>query len=145
MFLALMGPKTFVPLAAVSKKQTSVSKSTPEAEIVAIDHGMCKEGLPAAALWTTLLQRKVVIQLMEDNEAACRVLITGRNPSMKHMSRTQRIDICWLNERINEGDFVFINCTSEYQGGDILTKHCVDKRIWARNLMLIGHFTRTTH
>ena len=141
-FLALMGPRTFVPLAAVSKKQTSVSKSTPEAEIVAIDHGMCKEGLPAAALWTTLLQRKVVIQLMEDNEAACRVLITGRNPSMKHMSRTQRIDKCWLNERINEGDFVFINCPSEYQGGDILTKHCVDKRVWARNLMLIGHFTR---
>ena len=70
---------------------------------------------------------------MEDNEAACRVVIAGRNRSMKHMSRTQRIDIAWLNERYNAGDFVFINCPSEYQAGDILTKHNIDRRIWSRN------------
>jgi len=34
--LCLMGPNTFIPISAISKKQISVSKSTPEAEIVAL-------------------------------------------------------------------------------------------------------------
>ena len=44
-FMCLLGPTSFVPLAGVSKKQTSVSKSTPEAQIVAIDHGLSKHAL----------------------------------------------------------------------------------------------------
>lgn len=61
---------------------------------------------------------------------------------MRHMSRTQRIDVAWLNERFVAGDFLFIDCPSEYQGGDIFTKHCIDAVTWSRNLMLIAHFTR---
>ena len=114
--MALMGEHSFVPLAGVSKKQTSVSKSTPEAEIVAIDHGLCKEGLPALSLWEHILKRKLQLRLMEDNAAACRVLITGRNPSMRHMSRTQRIDVAWLSERYVAGDFRFVDCPSDFQG-----------------------------
>jgi len=58
------------------------------------------------------------------------------------MSRTQRIDIAWLNERYSEGVFRFVDCPSEYQAGDIFTKHCIDSVVWSRNLMLIAHFTR---
>jgi len=77
---------------------------------------------------------------MEDNSAACRVVITGRNPSMRHMSRTQRIDIAWLNERYSEKAFRFIECPSEFQAGDIMTKHFTDVKVWERNLNLICHF-----
>ncbi len=35
-FLVLVGKRTWFPLAAISKKQTCVSHSTPEAEIVAV-------------------------------------------------------------------------------------------------------------
>ena len=104
-FMCLVGPTSFVPLAGVSKKQTSVSKSTPEAEIVAIDHGMSKHGLPALSLWENLLGRKLSIRLMEDNSAACRVVITGRNPSMHHMIRTHRIDIARVNDHFSEKEF----------------------------------------
>ena len=141
-FMALVGEHSFVPLAGISKKQTSVSKSTPEAEIVAIDHGICKEGLPGIMLWEAILKKPIQIRLMEDNSAACRVVITGRNPSMRHMSRTQRIDVAWLNERFRDGSFCFVECPTEYQAGDIFTKHCTDSIIWSRNLMLIAHFTR---
>ena len=99
-FLCLVGPTSFMPLAAVSKKQTSVSKSTPEAEIVAIDHGLSKHALPALTLWENILGKQLSIRLMEDNAAACRVVITGRNPSMRHMSRTQRIDVAWINDNM---------------------------------------------
>lgn len=137
--MCLVGPTSFMPLAAVSKKQTSVSKSTPEAEIVAIDHGLSKHALPALSLWENILGKTMTIRLMEDNSAACRVVITGRNPSMRHMSRTQRIDIAWLNERFAEKTFLFIECPSEFQAGDLMTKYFTDAKVWERNLHLVGH------
>jgi hypothetical protein len=109
-----------------------VSKSTPEAEIVAIDHGLAKHALPALSLWESVLGKQMTIALMEDNSAACRVVITGRNPSMRHMSRTQRIDIAWLNERYVEKTFRFVECPSEYQAGDLMTKHFTDARVWKK-------------
>ena len=45
--LALYGPHSFFPLGAQSKKQTVVSHSTVEAEIVAADHAIWTSGLPA--------------------------------------------------------------------------------------------------
>jgi hypothetical protein len=138
-FMCLVGPTSFMPLAAVSKKQTSVSKSTPEAEIVAIDHGLSKHALPALSLWENILGKQFSIRLMEDNAAACRVVITGRNPSMRHMSRTQRIDVAWINERYVEKSFIFIECPSEYQAGDLMTKHFTDAKVWSRNVHLVGH------
>ena len=139
-FLCIVGPCSFFPLAGISKKQTSVSKSTPEAEIVALDHGVCKEGIPALALWTKILGRSMQIRVMEDNDAASRIIITSRNPSMRHMSRTQRIDVAWLNERFSGGDFGFVTCPSEFQAADIMTKSYTDVVVWRRNLILIGHF-----
>ena len=50
-FLALYGPHSFFPLAAQSRKQTVVSRSTVEAEIVAADHAIRMSGLPALPLW----------------------------------------------------------------------------------------------
>ena len=90
-FLCLVGPKSFVPLSAVSKKQTSVSKSTPEAEIVALDHGLCKEGLPALKIWELILNRTLKIKVQEDNQAAVRIICTGKNPSYEaHVSNPAR-------------------------------------------------------
>ena len=142
--ICLVGPRTYVPITAVSKKQTSVSKSTPEAEIVALDHGVAKEGMPLAQLWQFAIGQgtgmPVTVNCMEDNEAACRIIITGNNPNMRYMSRTQRIDISWLNEVYNEQIFRFVACPSHYQGADILTKACVDKVTWGRNLQTLGMF-----
>jgi hypothetical protein len=77
---------------------------------------------------------------MEDNQAASRVVITGKNPSMRHMSRTQRIDISWLNERYSDGDFEFIDCPSEYQAADIFTKFFSDLLFYVKWLCLLNKF-----
>jgi hypothetical protein len=39
-FLCVIGPRTFITLQGISKRQTCVSHSTPEAEIVAADHAI---------------------------------------------------------------------------------------------------------
>ena len=143
-FMCLLGPRSFMPLNALSKKQTSVSKSTPAAEIVSLDHAVYKLGLPALSMWEYLLGRRFRLRVMEDNETAIRVVITGHNPNMRHMSRTQRIDISALNERYHGGDFTFVTCPSQFEAGDILTKACTDAKVWGRNLMSVGHFRKGT-
>ena len=51
-YLSLNCPSgTHFPLAGISKKQTSVSHSTAEAEMVALNLGLRTEGLPALSLW----------------------------------------------------------------------------------------------
>ncbi|CAE7211779.1 unnamed protein product [Symbiodinium sp. CCMP2592] len=120
---------SFMPLNALSKKQTSGSKSTPEAEIVSLDHAVYKLGLPALSMWEYMLGHRFRLRVMDDNEAAIRVIITGHNPNMRHMSRTQRIDISALNERYHGGDFLFVTCPSQFEAGDILTKACTDAKV----------------
>ena len=46
-FLCVRGPRTFITLQGVSERQSCVSHSTPEAEIVAADHAIRTEALPA--------------------------------------------------------------------------------------------------
>ena len=101
--------------------------------------------MPLAQLWQFAIGqgtgKPITVNCMEDNEAACRIIIiTGNNPNMRYMSRTQRIDMSWLNEVYNEQIFRFVACPSHYQGADILTKACVDKVTWGRNLQTLGMF-----
>ena len=97
-FLALVGPHTFLPLAGISKRQTAVSHSTPEEELVAADHGVRVEGLPAVTLWNVLLKRDVSLVLCEDNESAACVIETARNPTMRHILRTHRVDLAFFTK-----------------------------------------------
>ena len=78
-FMALTGPSTFFPLNGVTKKQTCVSHSTPEAEIVAANAAVRLEGLPALQLWDVILERKVIATLLEDNQAIMQILKSDKN------------------------------------------------------------------
>ena len=49
--LCIFGSRTFVPISWVCKKQTSVSHSSTEAEIISLDAGLRMNGLPALDLW----------------------------------------------------------------------------------------------
>ena len=53
--LCLIGPHTFVPLSWLCKKQTAVSHSSTEAEIIALEAAMRMEGLPMLNLWSQVL------------------------------------------------------------------------------------------
>ena len=53
-FLCLVGPNTYFPLAAFSKKQTSVALSSTEAEVVCANVALRSLGLPSSASWSVL-------------------------------------------------------------------------------------------
>ena len=49
--LCVFGSHTFVPISWMCKKQTAVSHSSTESEIISLDTGLRLDGLPALELW----------------------------------------------------------------------------------------------
>ena len=97
-FACIRAKNTFFPLTAISKRQSCVSHSTPEAEIVAADHAIRSTGLPGLELWEALLGRPLQVEFMEDNEATIRIISTGKSQAMRHVGRTHRVDLAFLHE-----------------------------------------------
>ena len=127
-FLALYGPHSFFPLAAQSKKQTCVSHSTVEAEIIAADHAVRTSGLPALPLWEKILNRpQVVLQVYQDNQATARIMTTGRAPTLRHIQRTHCVSVAWLHERVIGPDIDLHDWMSDVMAAAIFTKHFVNR------------------
>ena len=53
--LCIFGSRTFVPVSWMCKKQSSVSHSSTESEIISLDAGLRMDGLPALDLWDTVI------------------------------------------------------------------------------------------
>ncbi len=138
-FLCMGGPDTFFPIQAISRKQTAVSHSTPEAEIVAADLAVRTIGVPCLSLWNEIFQRDVVCLFHEDNAAMIQVCRTGKNPNMRHMGRTHRVNVHWLHEVFQEAWMHLFYTTSATMRADIFTKGFDAPDAWAHALDLINH------
>jgi hypothetical protein len=138
-FLCMGGPDTFFPIQAISRKQTAVSHSTPEAEIVAADLSVRTIGVPSLSLWDKLFDRDVVCLFHEDNAAMIQVCRTGKNPTMRHMGRTHRVDVLWLHERFKEPWLHLFYTESKMMRADIFTKGFDQPEKWGHALDLINH------
>ena len=123
------------------KKQTSVSHSSRESEIISLDAGLRLDGIPALDLWDLIVvvltnttqnhdrtgrpvvcrdtnhghnkrsqeminvlnnidyvhsnvqssRQEALLYVFEDNKAVIKMIIDGRSPTMRHVSRTHRV------------------------------------------------------
>ena len=46
-------------------------------------------------------RQEASLYLFEDNEAVIKMIIKGRSPTMRHVSRTHRVALDWLFDRID--------------------------------------------
>ena len=46
-------------------------------------------------------RQDALLYVFEDNEAVIKMIIKGRSPTMRHVSRTHRVALDWLFDRIN--------------------------------------------
>ena len=145
--LCIFGSHTFVPISWMCKKQTAVSHSSTESEIISLDTGLRLDGLPALELWDLVVsvlgnvsrisdrtgqpvnevkkhhisqgrinvmenidsvpsnvqssRQEASLYVFEDNEAVIKMIIKRRSPTMRHVSRTHRVALDWLFDRIN--------------------------------------------
>ena len=54
--LCIFGSQTFVSISWMCKKQTSVSHSSTEAEVISLDAGLRMDGIPALDLWDLVIE-----------------------------------------------------------------------------------------
>ena len=110
-----------------AKKQTAVSHSTVEAEIVAADHALRTSGLPALILWEKLINRPLHLELNQDNQATARIMTTGKAPTLRHCKKTHCVSVAWIHERVRGQDASLNDCNTEVMAADIFTKHFVSR------------------
>ena len=200
--LCVFGSHTFVPKSWMCKKQTSVSHSSIESEIISLDARLRLYGIPALDLWDlivavlgntnqcheeqgdllmnkrevcspphTIQKRKqsqrvihdldnvdfipsnvksshqeALLYVFEDNSAVIKMIIKERSPTMRHVSRTQRVALDWLFDRISLDPQIQIKyIDTKNQIADILTKGNFRRDEWYHLLCLfdISQFSST--
>ena len=68
-------------------------------------------------------RQEALLYIFEDNEAVIKMIIKGRSPTMRHVSRTHRVALDWLFDRVNLDPKIQIKYVdTKNQLGDILTK-----------------------
>ncbi|CAE8592117.1 unnamed protein product [Polarella glacialis] len=137
-FLGIYGKNTFVPVAAQAKKQSCVSQSTPEAELVAANLALRTQGLPALDVFDKVFGRKVKLFFEEDNNMAISTIKAGYSNTMRHLGRTHRVSLRWMHEVSLDEQCEIRRCDTLLQAADIFTKGftCREKLVAA--LIMIG-------
>ena len=75
--------------------------------------------------------REALLYVFEDNEAVIKMIMKGRSPTMRHVSRTHRVALDWLFDRINLDPKIQIKyIDTKNQLADILTKGNFTRDEW---------------
>ena len=183
--LCVFGSHTFVPISWMCKKQTAVSHSSTESEIISLDTGLRLDGLPALELWDLIVsvlgnvsrvsdgsgkpendvhkhhkphkkidmmkdidvvpsnvqsaRHEALLYVFKDNEAVIKMIIKGRSPTMRHVSRTHRVALDWLFDRFFLDSKIQIRyIDTKNQLADILTKGNFTRDEWNHLLNLFN-------
>ena len=87
-------------------------------------------------------QGKLHLYIFEDNEAVIKMIIKGRSPMMRHVSRTHRVALSWLFDRINLETRIQIKYVDTKNPlADLLTKGSFTRDEWCNLLRLFNIMT----
>ena len=117
------------------KSQTKTSTVRDSSELFHIDN------VPSNV---RLSRSMAMLYVFEDNEAVIDMIIKGRSPTMRHVSRTHRVSLDGLFDRINLDPKIRIRyIDTKHQIADILTEGHFIRDEWHNLLCLfnISHFS----
>ena len=125
--LVLAGPNSWYPLAWMCRKQTSVSRSTTESEVVSLAASLFAEALPIQTMFDMLLGRDIELVVLEDNQATIRVVMSGFSAKLRHISRTHEVNLGSMTDVFKPGGRLSKTnkleyCPTDLQAADIFTK-----------------------
>ena len=84
-------------------------------------------------------QSESQLYILEDNEAVIEMVIKGRSPTMRHVSRTHRVALDWLFDRIKLEPKIQIKYVdTKNQHADILTRGSFTRDEWNPLLRLFN-------
>ena len=81
-----------------------------------------------------------MLYVFEDNEAVNKMMIIGRSPTMRHVSRTHRVALDWVFDRINVDSKIQIRfIDTEHPIADMLTKGNFTRDGWGQSSSFVQH------
>ena len=90
---------------------------------------------------TNSSRQEALLYVFEDNEAVIKMIIKGRSPTMRHVSRTHRVALHWcLIESIWTPKSKSNTLTTKNQLADILTKGNFTRDEWNHLLCFVQHY-----
>ena len=90
--------------------------------------------------------KKLLLYVFEDNEAVIKMIRKGRSPTIGHVSRTHRVALDWLFDRINlDPEIQSKYIDTKNQLADMLTERNFTRDEWNHLLCFfnISHFSST--
>ena len=86
--------------------------------------------LPLASLLEFLLERPIVVEVLEDNSAATVAAEKGYGPRLRHLHQSKRIHVSYLGEIFDPENpqATLLKVETSKQKGDIRTKEMEHKR-----------------
>ena len=121
-FLTINTGEYKFPIVWYSKKQSSVARSTPEAEAISMASALFGETLNVQDTLQMLLQKPVPVTFEQDNEALIKILKSGYSFKLRHMGRVHRINIASMSELLNQDNVLCNYCDTKSQIANGLTK-----------------------
>ena len=94
--LCVFGSRTFVPISWMCKKQTSVSHSSTESEIISLDAGLRMDGLPALDLWDVVME---ALRSSKSTQSPTHQAAGNFSRNDKSKPKQQGKPRCWINCR----------------------------------------------
>ena len=108
--LCIFGSHSFVPISWMCKKQTSVSHSSRESEIISLDGGLRLDGFPALDLWDLIV--KVLEKTNQNHDRTEKPVVCLDKNHVRQQSRgvinvLDNVDLVPSNVRSSHQDALF--------------------------------------
>ena len=98
--LCFFGSRTFVPVSWMCKKQSSVSHSSTESEIISLDAGLRMDGVLALDLWDIVIEvLRSTNNTVKPNHDSTRENCARQNTKRKTQKKAQGWSIVWCGSR----------------------------------------------
>ncbi|CAE7257616.1 RE2 [Symbiodinium sp. CCMP2592] len=110
------------PVMWQSRKQTSVARSTPEAEMISMASAMFSEVINLQTFLQSAFKSTVPIIFFQDNETVLAILKSGYSPKLRHLGRVHRVNVASMAEIFEQEDFSATYVNSKEQLANGLTK-----------------------
>ena len=105
--------------------------------MLSLGSGLFAEGLPTQELFETIFQRPVLLACQQDNSAVISIVAAGYSPKLRHLSKTQKIELGSVYEAFQEPCTVLLYIQTTKQRADPLTKN-LQPMGWSSALDLMG-------
>ena len=105
--------------------------------MISLGSGLFSEAIPAQEFLENTLDRPVALECLQDNSAVISIVAAGYSPKLRHLSKTQRIELGSIYEVFQDPQTVLLYIKTNKQRADPLTKN-LPPQSWPEALSLMG-------